>query len=883
MSNDVYDDQDKTDFWREDSALGGPDQTPHKKAPKKRSGRKEMGEDQLAQAEEAEIDGDNTRDSSDSETEQVRRATGSSSLDSQDYFVAGKGKGRGFGGRGTKGAFLGLGIGGLMLSMLLGFFMYMTIYRSEHLRNLLWDYRFARFHYQMNKRIKSILASSESPQALNPAEKLTFESTTIYEKIRGYSPEKALNNLGFGDDGIGLGVEKTGTIGFRENRITSFNDPATGERIYSERASNIPDGARTLNTAEFADRLTTVSDAHLDSMNHSKFFQKQTRKLLRDKVGVKFGDRFKAYAENLRSRAADPDNPTDAEKNGALAESDADVSRNSPDGSRADGSMEDASEAANEDLENGTGPPDEGILDGGGESLPEIDGDSPKVRINWENSKTRATLLKGASAYTKVSSAVFVATTACMIRDINSSINDALRTRIEGPMRMIANQFGEAEQLKSNDNVEMDILEQRQEQYDGFEDSAAGMRLTGTKEEEIPEGAKMEVADLPFQFFGFDLSTIATFSDIVDEVLNKVATSAVIPLPFISFIPGTDRVGKEVLDELCKVLMDPRAQLGLAAVDIIVAAISIGSSKAVSEAVVRSIQLAISVGRSVGFQKIFFEYLLPKVLFTLAGSAGMLFDGDPQNGNKMDLGAAMLSSQSAKMAGGSPISYLQAQRDQDEAIAMVKQQKRDEFGTFASFNPKNPYSIASQFALTLPSDPTKAVGSVLSKSLGSIFTFKGISSFGSLINGKAKAQSQNIYFETYGMPVYGISDEYMQRDIVDNSIAVDGTPGRLTELMTRYEHCFTASIADEVMGSNFVDNGPDYSICGDADANALGLYIIDNCAMGYISTETTPNNCSPLSGAGDVIAESDFSTSLDGYAVMYDGLDSVTMNTAGAF
>lgn len=819
---------------------------------------KSLDENSLREAEEGGLD--TTAAESSGEKKQLAEKVGSEVGDNgKDYFNSGVKKKAAKGMLTKKKSLLWIGSGGLLLSVALGFLMFMTIYRSEHLRNLLWDYRFAKFHRQVAKRIKSNLLVNEGLSETSPEKVATFEKTSLYEKMRGYSPEKAFSKLG--QSGMAIEIDKTGRVfGFRESRITAFTDPATGEKVYSNRANNVPAGGEVLSTTDFADRLTASSSKALEGTSQSKFFQKQTRKMLRDKVGIKFGDRFKAYKEKLKARlAGENKEPTDEERRRALTEADAERARGSPETTKAKGILEEPSKEVPGDISNQLTGPDLEVLTSGGElGVPTITPDAPPVRTKWIESKTRAKLIKGSGAYAEFSSFVFLTTMGCILKDVSQTIQTTLTTRIEAPMRMTANMFGEAEQLKSNDNVEMGAMEQRNKQYDGVETSAAFQRINGTPEAEIPESSKLEVADLPFTFFGMDLGTVSTLAGLTDRILTGVATAGVSEVPIVGE-PIGDLAGG-LVDEFCSKMLNPWVQGSIAVVDVIALIVSLGSSESIAQGVVQGIKAAVQIAGSVGLMKVVFEYFLPKLLFAMAGSGGILSQGDPQNGNKMDLGATLLSSQYDKMAGGTEITGAQAQRDQEEAMAAVKQQYVDEQGAFASINPANPYSITSQFALSLPADPFAALGTLLAKSLGSSLKLKPLSGIAALLSPKAKA-AEPAYFETYGVPQYGIPDSLINVDPIDNANEVDGgDPAKLKGLIDKYLHCFDTSLAEQELQGSFGNSNADFGICGDADAQKLSLYIIDNCAAEFTSEGVDANNCSILPGAGDVTEGSESST-----------------------
>lgn len=738
-----------------------------------------------------------------------------------------------------KGLLVSGGLIGIFGSVAIGFLMFMTVYRVEHVRNLLWDFRFARFHGQVARRIRANILVGEGISPSSPEKIIRFKNTSLYDKFRGYSPAKAFSELS--GNGLLVEVEKKGVVGFRENRITGFSDPISKEKVFIEGASNIPEGAEVLKSDDFAKRLKNVSTQTLERAEHSKYFQRQTRKLLQDKVKIRFGDRYQSYKEKLRAIVGDNiDSATAEQEARALAEADLEVARG---GSKPVGGGLLEGEEGEKDLLDGIEEPDSNSLLS---DTPEI-GAGPAQDGIVKTKFSRAT-----STYANASTGVMVITFSCILKDISGTIDGALAQRIEAPMRLSANIFGEAEQLKSNDKLDIGAIRQRSKSLEGSEKSAAFHRIDD--DPNISPNNDLQVDDLPLQFFGMDLKTVSNINKVVDTTLSDAFVIGAGPLGLVLKATGKD---DEVIKKGCSYVLNPYAQAGIAAVDVGVLIFSLGSSaiaQSGARAALEGLKAAVQVGASVGINKVFFEYLIPKLVFSMSGSGGLLRQGDPQNGNKLDLGTTLLAAQVTKMSGGTVISDKQARRDNSAAFALAQKEKFKKSGNLAYFDLSSPYSLPGIISMKYSSSPAEIPRQFLATLLRTGASIFSGNFFSNLFTNSVSAETDA--FTTYGVPQYGIPDSMIDVDPIDNAIVVDTNPKQLETLLEQYGHCFDTSIAQQELSGLFNSSSSlDFSICNNQTAQQLGLYIIDNCAARFISSTVTSNNCSLLNGAGDLAGE----------------------------
>lgn len=675
-----------------------------------------------------------------------------------------------FGGR--KSAFVAVGSAGLVMSLILGLFMFLTIYRTEHIRTLLWDYRFARFHAQVAKRVKANLdAQIAGDFTSGEGSKLKLS-----EKISGGTPE-------------------------------------------SRRA-----GGQLLDRGN----LTEIG------------FDPSVRSRLRDKFGINFGERIKSYTDKLRGKTGNEDRaPTDEERRSTAIEEDIQRAKGGST-DRPTGSLEDADKLAEEDLKNGIGEPQ-------ASDLLEKPAGAPVVREGEVVKRFNSGGAKFAQKLGNVSSVAAIMTFGCIFNDLSSSLDGVLRQRIDGPMRGAAQFFGETEQLKSGTNVDTNLLQTREEQTSAAESTRAIQKAgdPSKSEEDLKDAVTFEVADLPGKFFGIKLRTIADINSTFQNVLDGATYALLFPIAGFASLFSKDGFNAGSLrSEICKYILNPAVQTALLGVDIVALFASFGTAQSTGKILLETLKAAVSIGASVEINKLIFGYVIPKAVFSLAGSNSVLVNADIQSGNKLDYGAMALSNQAAKYRGASPISILQASRDQETAIALVKKQRLRDEGFFAYINPKSPYSILGQMSLKLPGKPSKVPAALLKMSvlnLGSLVTKNPF--FG----GKASAAAA-YNLDTYDMPQYGLPDTLINIKAVDNAAVVEAG-GQLEANIAKYANCSNSAISDDLLGEkNDVQGDVD---CNSEMAQRTGLYVIDGCTAIHLNPDLT-EVCSPLPGAGDV-------------------------------
>ncbi len=683
-------------------------------------------------------------EAADTEREALQRHTDNTSTDKTDFYrPSKKSSNKGLSTMSTGKKLLSImGGGGILMSLVVGMFMFLTIYRSEHLRNLLWDYRFARIHRQIAKRAEKNLELQKSG---------ALEDASV-----------------------------------KELKITKSLSETTPE-------------------------ITARAEAKLAGGEQTEFMQTESRGLLR-KLKIDFGERFKSYMEKRSSKYGSRET-TEAED--YVAEKEVDVER--------------ATRSV-------TAEPEGALKDAAKEAKNDVIQDNPEPRINDVGAEPKSGVAKETAgsvngAITKISKGVFFITTACLIRDLSGSLDDALRTRIESPMRLAANLFGTAEQSKAGTNVDTKTLTIQDTQLSQAE-KGAGIRLASNpneKIEDIPKEDQIEVGDLPFTFFGVPLSGIADANGVIDSVLNN-------------------KVTKPFFDPLCHAILDPRVQGVVLVAEVISMFVGIGEAAETSgQVLMESFQAFAEVGGKYAVTRIMFEYMIPKLLFSLAGSNGVLSANDPQAGNKLDMGAALLSSQYTRMSGGSAITLAQAEKDQAEALAYEKKIRFKNEGLYAYINPKSPYSILGQISLKLPGNPMEVPAAFLKLSMRSAASALSLKHMPFIGAQQAQAVSVDLY--TYGIPQYGIPDSLIDVDPLENAKIVEGASGGLDGQIQKYQDCFTRSLADDIVSSGGFDRAS--GNCDDEAAQRLGLYIIDNCTSGILSSNEG-KGCNFLPGAGDV-------------------------------
>jgi hypothetical protein len=725
------------------------------------------------------------------------------------------------------------------------FIMFMSMHRLEHLRNLVVDYRFARFHRQIAKRIKNNFVISEGLSAESPVKMLEFEKTSLYKRVRGYSPEKTFGDIG--KAGMELEVSKSGVFGTGEHRITAFTDPVTGEKVYSSRAKSIPEGGKVLDTKAFADHLTNTATSALESAGHTKFSLKNSRKMLQEKSGIKFGDKMKAFADKFKAKATElklenADDLTPDQVSEVVHDVDVTLATETAGHPKGTGSMEELLETSIDDLKTGAAEPT--IADF---TPPENLVPRTVAKPLKPLGKTATKLKSASNAYSEYSAAVFAATMGCIVHDLSGTIVSSLQKRPDLPAGNAARIIGEAEQEKSGNNVSLDLVKERNKQFEGSEDSEAYSRLVGESQDKIDAGLPFDPVDLPFKFMGLNLRNVSNIANAVNTAFTPLGG-----------IPVIGDAQKAIVNGACSKILDPRVQIAVAGLDLAALVISIGTTGIAEQSIMKVVTLsakaAAQIGVGVGLNKLLFEYLVPRMLLSMAGSGGVFNNDGARNFGLFDMGTEILANTKGKYEGSSRISPSQANSDRISALNDIRNQRLQTEGAWAYFNPSNPYSMTTQFALSLPSTPMAAANTLFKRSVTTAASMKTFRQIGNMFSGKALAADEaTAEAETYGVPQYGIPSALEDEDMVTNALIVDGEPGKLDKLLADNHQCFDTSLADQELNGLFGGSERDFSHCDSEEVQRLGLYLVDHCVASFTSTDTNANNCSPLAGAGDVV------------------------------
>jgi hypothetical protein len=413
-----------------------------------------------------------------------------------------------------------------------------------------------------------------------------------------------------------------------------------------------------------------------------------------------------------------------------------------------------------------------------------LNGESPgQVRTRWAQT-LRTT--------TKVSTAVFLTTTACIVHDLAGSFADAKKETEMRSMRL-----GHDALTSGGQAVEGDVYAEAPnadgERWNNAEKSVLYKQATG--ETKLSKNDQQQLSDIPS--VGGPASTFASIITTVDDVIFPSTVQGAI----IDKLLNAIGVQRSLSDIGCDALLNEYVQYSLAGAEL---AVTIGSAGA-TEGVVAGINAAIN-GALVAAGTIGLGQLLGTLIDKAVASYAGLDYGATQTGeplyNQSQVGVNMLAQTGdRKVNYGRELNDDEARDAQNVAMADVKKYISEQSFSYRYFAIDNPFSLTGTLVANAPGNFTDLGTSIRDSfsSMASVFSTPQqlFSSLGNIFMPARYAlaeQGQNMT-KAGDVDVFGWTSEELHRLDTEDKFTPDNIDkyfdDHADELHEKFDKCYT--------------------------------------------------------------------------------------------
>lgn len=632
-----------------------------------------------------------------------------------------------------KGLFAFGAMGSIFVMGFIALFLFLANFKLDHIRNILIDYRFARFHQQVAKRAGQLLTQEAVLSADSTGRLPTIRKGGVLEKLRGYNPEKAFKRLGQ-EGRVKLIYDSEQTSWIRRNQNSFKGIEIDGKRIDLS-------GATKADRINFAAQLEANIDTALPLKN--KFFRSSLASDIRRLAGIKL--RF------WQKNGADYRNKT-ALENEKLARQEAASKTQTPERSTniagADDAKNDVRAAAAEGADNL-----DDVAKRAADRLPMNSGSLRLVR--------------------DTSLAIGVSTIFCLVYDVFvKNIDAVLSDRDTAYKNEAAALFIAADQQKEGDTT-AEAVGATAARYDGFDNSAAYKRALG---EPVTDTNPDLPPDLyPHAPFGSTVNGIVRTFDNIDSIIK---TASVLPHIVNLLIPGADPLPDD-LNDYCKLFLDPRVQIAGAAGELVALVVTTiasgggggtvwGTMKAAFQTI--GVKGLFKLGATTGAIYFTADYLIPQAIKSSSG-AEIGSTSSEQAMNQADVGTDLLANEFSRGAGGRPLTngeVAELNRGYRLTELALAQKKGTAHRLLSLGNPK---SVFSKFLAAIPVTPRQATAKFASAMTSWLRPTMMLASSNGLLRvfDPAYAYAADDGVDPYGIQQFGWSQAELDRMENDDS------------------------------------------------------------------------------------------------------------------
>ncbi len=712
---------------------------------------------------------------------------------------------------------------GILFTLML--FALQTGLRIEQIDRVSTNLRFASFHSQLSSRLKHLAATSIAFDGDLSSASATYSRSSIGQRLLGggFTPQAAIRSLGLEGD-----FEITTRRGITGNRISSITDRRTGV-VYDGNSISDLQAWR-----EVADQRLVGESAR------GRFFTRRTTNFVFKQAALPFA-RYQSIIDDLRSgtisRSAVPQ---------AVATEDIDlIDPKTQDIDTPLGGEDDVDEFQDA-VREGTDP--------------DIVQDNIARRLRASEAIFSAT--------SKGSFAAAVGTFACVARNVSSQIQDTFRLRIEGSASSAAKIKTLTSQIKGDD-IHPDIIDQVSQDVEGFQNSATYKAGVGRADE---VSAIYDFSDRfsNVKVHGIPISLVLQVSDAIDSVTGA------------QFLEEFGERGENLadftgdsVDSVCEnVILTTEGQIAITGVELVgtlVGSFFSGGGAAAGQSAARAtlttfLSSAIrtktlaSTAASIGFEYWFFNHFLPDAINNVSGLE-TVFGANPgeQNYASIDYGFHYLKEADCIANGCSRVPVEDFIASTESQLALQRQEYADGgiWDNIASTD--NPYSIATQIAISTPTDVSEGIKTTAS-ALGGILS---PSSYGDLFGlSSASAQSLDSSLLLPGQTTSLGFNEDEINGTAEGFSHIENTEfvvNNLDNLREEFGECLSIDVVDYFLAEAGVDPEDNYpSKCDTERGRRYKIYYQDCLAIeqviatGENSSSFFNESCGDLAPGQDI-------------------------------
>ncbi|HZM64406.1 MAG TPA: hypothetical protein VFB59_04705, partial [Candidatus Saccharimonadales bacterium] len=289
------------------------------------------------------------------------------------------------------------------------------------------------------------------------------------------------------------------------------------------------------------------------------------------------------------------------------------------------------------------------------------------------------------------------------------------------------------------------------------------------------------------------------------EQYNKIAGPLMMAGPLGGILEqlGIDIGTRELNDKVCNAIMNEYVQYGIAGVEVIVAVVSLGSTKGVTAAVKAGLELVFHAAVGYGLDRL--QSML--IEWTVKEYANLYFTGLEQGADRFN--TAYVAQSSIAQNGirnvtyGRPMDLNEANQSQAVAMAELRAEYQKKPIMERYFAIDNPFSLTGLTVAKLPVSPSGVMNTTQNGAhiIGSILSspFRLLGTIGNAIFPSKSAHAEGVAFDksTYGVTQWGWSQAELDRIKNDSSFSLASMIGkvepRLTELNERYAKCYDSN------------------------------------------------------------------------------------------